>query len=470
MTARPLLLPVAAVVGVTLGVRLAVLATNTWLAWLAVIVATVLIGVVAAALRRWSFVVLAVVAALASLSGHHAWLAYHDVHVGEVDGWARVMSDPVVRGTRSAAVNVVLEVDGERFEVWARGSPGRRLQRVLAGDAVEVVGERNVPDDRPSYLRARHVVGRLDVERVGSTRPGPPAYEAANRVRRQVDSGARTMLPDDRALFTGLVMGDDRALSAESTAAFRSSGLSHLTAVSGQNVALLLAVASPLLRRLSPWLRWAATLALIAWFALLTRFEPSVLRASAMAAIGATAFVTGRDRSGVGVLSVALTSLLVLDPMLVWSVGFWLSASATAGLVLLSIPLIRALPGPTWWCTTIGSTLAAQLGVFPIASAVFGVPSVVGLAANVLAVPVAGGVMVVGFPCAIAASFLPDGVATAVMLPCQVGVRWVAGVARVMAGAAPPTAVNVGLWLAVLAAVGVAVTRHRLQSAAIEPE
>ena len=63
---------------------------------------------------------------------------------------------------------------------------------------------------------------------------------------------------------------------------FRASGLSHLTAVSGQNVAFLLAAAAPLLRRLRPWTRWTATVALIGWFMSVTRFEPSVLRAGAM--------------------------------------------------------------------------------------------------------------------------------------------------------------------------------------------
>ena len=78
--------------------------------------------------------------------------------------------------------------------------------------------------------------------------------------------------------------------------AFRASGLSHLTAVSGENVAFVLAAASPLLRRLRPWWRWAATLGLIGWFMTLTRFEPSVLRAGVMAMLASSAFVLGRQQ------------------------------------------------------------------------------------------------------------------------------------------------------------------------------
>jgi hypothetical protein len=59
-------------------------------------------------------------------------------------------------------------------------------------------------------------------------------------------------------------------------------------------------------------------------------------------------------------------------------------------------------------------------------------------------------VMVAGFPSAIAASLLPDAAAGVVMLPCRLGVRWIAGVAHVVGRVAPPAGVNVALWLAVL--------------------
>ena len=117
----------------------------------------------------------------------------------------------------------------------------------------------------------------------------------------------RTFPADDGALFRGLVVGDDRDQPREMIDRFRASGLSHLTAVSGQNVSFLLAAAGPILRRLRPWMRWAVTIGLIAWFVALTRYEPSIVRAGAMAGLSATAFVLGRDRSPVRILAVAVT-------------------------------------------------------------------------------------------------------------------------------------------------------------------
>ena len=139
------------------------------------------------------------------------------------------------------------------------------------------------------------------------------------------------------------MIGDDRDQPAALVERMRASGLAHLTAVSGQNVALVVAAASPLLRRARPLARWAATLALIGWFVVLTRAEPSVLRAGAMAALGATAFALGRQREPLRLLAVAVVGLLLVDPLLAWSVGFWLSVGATAGVTGVGPPLARRL-------------------------------------------------------------------------------------------------------------------------------
>src|SRR4029450_7181055 len=111
-----------------------------------------------------------------------------------------------------------------------------------------------------------------------------------------VARGSEPLPEDDAALFRGLVLGDDAEQPPAMTDRFRASGLSHLTAVSGQNVAFLLAAVGPLARRRRPIARWAVTVALIGWFVMLTRFEPSIIRAGAMAALSATAFVLGRGR------------------------------------------------------------------------------------------------------------------------------------------------------------------------------
>jgi competence protein ComEC len=139
---------------------------------------------------------------------------------------------------------------------------------------------------------------------------------------------------------------------------------------------------------------------------------------------------------------------VIVDPLLVWSVGFWLSVGATFGIALFAAPIAARLPGPRALAAAIGVTLAAQVGVAPIQIAVFGPPSVAAVPANLLAVPVAGPVMVWGLTGGLVAGLLPPAVRGVVQLPARGALRWLAVVARV--GAAAP---STPAWWVPLAAV-----------------
>jgi competence protein ComEC len=294
------------------------------------------------------------------------------------------------------------------------------------------------------------VVGRFDLTGVDIVLDGNAIDRASNRVRgvlrRRADAA---MQPVDASLFTGLVIGDDGREPAWLVDEFRASGLSHLTAVSGQNVAFMLAAATPLLRRLRPGWRWAATVGLILWFMALTRFEPSVLRAGVMAMLAATAFAVGRVVRPARAVAAAVVVLVVADPMLVWSVGFWLSVGATLGVSLAGPWWAARLAGPPWWRLAAGVTLGAQMGVAVPSVLVFHRLAVVSLPANLAAVPVAGFVMLYGLPAALFAALLPEVLARLVMAPSVVGTRWVATVARVAAALEPAGRAELVAWLVV---------------------
>jgi len=262
-------------------------------------------------------------------------------------------------------------------------------------------------------------------------------------------------------VVTKCVIGDDRNEPETMITDFRASGLSHLTAVSGQNIAYLLAAAAPLLRRLRPWPRWMATIGLLSWFVVLTRFEPSVLRAGVMAAIAATGFVLGRDRPPLRTLLLAIIALVFVDPMLVWSVGFWLSVGATAGVALLATPLAGFLPGPRWFTVAAAVTLAAEAGVAPVSLLVFGTLPVVSLPANLLAVPVAGFVMLYGLPAGLLAGALGGRLGTIIQLPSALGTRWVATVATLAARFEPPSPWAAIGWCAIVAVPTARFVAHR---------
>jgi competence protein ComEC len=206
--------------------------------------------------------------------------------------------------------------------------------------------------------------------------------------------------------------------------------------VSGENVAFVLALFGPLLRRLRLGPRWAVTIGVIAFFALITRCEPSVLRASVMAGIAATAFALGRPAPGIRLLALAVSGLVLVDPLLTRSVGFQLSVAASAGILLLSPPLRRWLPGPRWLVDPLAVTIAAQAAVAPLLVSAFGGVPVSSVPANLLAAPAAGLVMTWGLGAGIPGGLLGGRVAALLQWPTAIGISWIATVAR-LASALP---------------------------------
>jgi competence protein ComEC len=128
--------------------------------------------------------------------------------------------------------------------------------------------------------------------------------------------------------------------------------------------------------------------------------------------------------------------LLFVDPLLAWSVGFWLSVGATGGVTTVGPSLAHRLSGLGPIAMPLGLTLGAQIGVVIPSVLVFGRLPIMSVPANLLAVPVAGLVMLYGLPAAIVAGAVP-AIAGVVMLPCRFGVRWVDTVAALAARLEP---------------------------------
>lgn len=370
-------------------------------------------------------------AVICSSFGAHAWSGAAPMRRGPVAARVTLLSDP-----RSLAGAVMAEarLEGRHVELWGRGSSGRRLARVLAGERIDVTGTASpVPVTRATRARAEHIVGQVTLVSVATADQGNALARSANRVRRLLTRGARTMPSAERTMYLGFVIGDDRGQPPDLVAAYRDTGLSHLTAVSGENVAFVLVVAGPLLRRLGARSRLVVVLALIVWFTIVTRAEPSVLRASTMAALAAGARFAGRPTAAIRVLSLTVIALLLIDPLLVHSVGFALSLGATAGIVLLSGPIADRLPGPRALIEPLALSIAAQIGVLPVTLAVFGGVPLISPVANVLAAPAAGPIMTWGLTVGLLAGVAPSWLCAALQFPAVLLVRWITLVARVCA-------------------------------------
>lgn len=229
--------------------------------------------------------------------------------------------------------------------------------------------------------------------------PGP-WWDAAAAVRASI-RGAVAHRPDaQRALVPALVDGDDALVDEELAADFRTTGLTHLLAVSGTNLTLVVGFLLVLARWCRVRGRWLYLVgaAGIVGFVLLARTEPSVLRAAVMGTVGLFAMGTDGRRRGARALGVAVLVLLLVQPSLAGSAGFTLSVLATAGILLLAPAWRDALARwlPRWAAEAVAIPLAAQLACTPVVAAISGQVSLVAVVANLLVAPAVGPATVLG--------------------------------------------------------------------------
>ena len=238
------------------------------------------------------------------------------------------------------------------------------------------------------------------------------------------------------ALLRGLTIGDTSAIDPTMEMQFRRTGLAHLVAVSGSNVAVVVAAASLLVLRARPAVRALVCAAVLTFYVLVVGPEPSVLRAAAMGAVALAGILWGRRSEPLQALGVALIVLLALRPHLVTSVGLGLSAAATLGIVLWARPLARRLeawlPAPV--ALVLAATLAAQVAVAPLLIAVFQEVSLVAPLANLLAAVAVAPATILGLAAGCAGLVSPVAGASL----AAVAAPFAAWIARVAAWLAAP--------------------------------
>lgn len=336
--------------------------------------------------------------------------------------------------------------------------------RLAVGERLRVrasVGEARWSDSLgrqpPVVLRNPIIEGRAP--------PGGAALRISERVRDAARSRALASLTPERAgLLIGMALGDTSLLPAELERDFRAAGLTHLMAVSGANLAVVLAAGLWLAGAAGVGRRGLAVVGilLVVVLVVVTRWEPSVLRAGVMAGLVLLGVATGRGPGGRRALSLAVVVLLLADPSLAGALGFQLSVVATAGVLWLGPATASALPDrvPERIRKGVGMTLGAQATAVPALALTFGSVSLAGLPANLLGLPLAGGPMLLGVVAAATAPVAP----WAATLACRLAdpfllaliavARWAAGLpGGSVALAGPARAAPVGVVLLGLLAV-----------------
>ncbi|HET8958477.1 MAG TPA: ComEC/Rec2 family competence protein, partial [Microcella sp.] len=268
------------------------------------------------------------------------------------------------------------------------------------------------------------------------TRDPPPVLAFGDGLRERFLGLMQHFGGDGAVLLPGLAIGDTSAVPDDLDLAMKHSSLSHLTAVSGANCAIVVG----LILALGAVLRWprgvriAAALAALAFFVVLVTPEPSVIRASVMATAVLIAVQAGRPAQGLPILALAVMSILIIDPWIARQYGFVLSVLATSALLVLAGPLAErmrtVMPEPV--ALWIAVPLAAQLVCQPVLILLQPEIPVLGVVANILAAPAAPIATIVGMVACLLAPVVP-WLATAVAAVAWLPSSWIAGVARVTA-------------------------------------
>ena len=378
----------------------------------ALLVTGVVLAVVAAGMTRSRSRMLAACLVVAAALAGSAGVRVQATEASPVAGWAAdravvtavlvVRSDPVLRQGRFSEF-VVLRAQvrsavargrsvGSAVSVLVIGGAG--WQHVELGSVVRATGRL-----APAASAQQAAVLSASGEPVVVEGPSR-VLQGATAVRESVRRAASGGPVEAGALVPALVTGDDQRLPEEVVDDFRTAGLTHLTAVSGTNLTLVLAF----LLLLARWARirgrglLLAGLLGVVGFVLMARPEPSVIRAAAMGTVALLGLGAGGRAAGVRALGAAVLLLLVVEPWLAVSPGFTLSVLATAGILFVAPrfrdSLARWMPRPL--AEAVAVPLAAQLACTPVVAALSGQVSLVAVVANLLAAPAVGPATVLG--------------------------------------------------------------------------
>ncbi|EXF24675.1 beta-lactamase [Nesterenkonia sp. AN1] len=267
--------------------------------------------------------------------------------------------------------------------------------------------------------------------------------EIFNELRSATVAASSHAVGDAPGLLPGLILGDRTHQDQEVREAMRAAGLSHLTAVSGANCALVMGALMGIVRlmRAPRWMTVPVALIGLVLFVLLVHPEPSVIRAGVMGSIAAFSLFAGRGRSAFSLLCLCVLGLLVFDPFYATEPAFQLSAAATAGIVVIGTRIRERLERflPAVLAAPLALAFSAQLFVTPVLLPLSAAMNTYAVPANVLAAPFVPFITVPGTFAAVTSTTLP-WLAVPILWCCGLAAACLGVIGRFAAGLPQATA------------------------------
>ncbi len=307
------------------------------------------------------------------------------------------------------------------FKISGYGEP-----MIYRGDLVEVTGKLF-----PTRGSKQAVIAYADLARLGDAKSWDES------LRQNFVAGMYNALPEPQASFgLGLLIGQRSTLPTATLLALSAVGLTHIIAVSGYNLTILVRAVNRTKIFGSRFQQLMASLLLIGVFILITGFSASIVRAGLIAGLGLWAWYYGRTLRPI--LAIAFTACLtgLINPFYVWSdVGWYLSFLAFFGVLITAPALVKRFyknKKPKWFMLVLIETLCAYVMTLPLIMYIFGQVSVVALVANLLVIPLIPLAMFFSVIAGIAGTIIPQFSAY-IALPAKILLSYILDVADALA-------------------------------------
>lgn len=298
-----------------------------------------------------------------------------------------------------------LAASAARHSALSHGkAPPFKSRVVVFGELAEPWGDPQADGFSPKrYLAAKGIYYTLKASSITITAPPPALYRAVNAVRGKILAVfSEVFSPAQKAVISGITMGDRSGLTERLNTLFRDSGAMHLLVASGSNVGFVTFGVYLLCALFMVRKQYAVIPAIICagFYTLCAGAEAPLLRALLMASAGAAGFLLGRESGVLNGLVVAALGILLADPRAILRADFIMSALASAGIIMgmAAFPPVKTRkPFARYFITVFFMSLFAQLLLLPVLAQYFQRVPVIAVISNLAMVPLAGALMLGGF-------------------------------------------------------------------------
>jgi competence protein ComEC len=238
--------------------------------------------------------------------------------------------------------------------------------------------------DYKGYLKHKGIYSILNAKEIECSEKG----FNLKRMRYWIEDKYKRVLPEPySSLLVGILLGSNQEFTKTFEENIRSAGVSHIIAASGYNISILLVVGRKIFSSLNKKLYLISSLLLIWSFTFLSGLAPSLLRATVMSSMYLLSNMFGRKASGAVILIYALVLLAIVDPYILFDIGFLLSFASTLSLTLF-LPCIEKYSESKFLKTYLFPTVSCTLFALPISMYYFKTVSVVSIITNMLVLPI----------------------------------------------------------------------------------